>query len=194
MITRIALLVVGLGLLLTGLYHTLAQPKYVATIRLRIDDGSQANLNPGLLTRQIALIQSDAVLSKVTAQLNLAERWPRKSTPLFIGPPPDLLVSPMRAPYLIQIRAAAAEAEKAATLANTVADVYRQVIAAQPAGGPKIIVLDAAVPPRLPKFPNRYLGGFSALLGAVLTILGYLLIRREPFGNPVRDVEESRNV
>ena len=100
----------------------------------------------------------------------------------------ELEVTPFRGTKFLDIRAAAANAEEAAKIANAIVDAcqkYHQAQAEKGGATSSIRVVTMATPPVRPFFPNRYLGGASLLLGGLL-IVGWSFVGFAPRENGTR--------
>src|SRR5437899_1660957 len=134
MIVRSLVLVAALCLSFVGLYHTLAPTRYQAVARMKLEEsksvsGSALSYDPYLIQNEIELIRSEQVLGKVRERLSLRKNWGGIANPrgfsLTIGFR-ELEVTPFRGTKFFDIRAAAANAEEAAKIANAIVDACQK--------------------------------------------------------------------
>jgi uncharacterized protein involved in exopolysaccharide biosynthesis len=176
-LTCMALLLTGCWLLFIGFYHTLASARYQASARLKVQPGGSMTYDPEFVLNQAQLIQSELILRDVSSRLVLGfdDGWAnprqldiRKAVPARVY---DVSVRIPHNTSIIAISAGAEDPERAAEIANTLAAVYQAHCDQEPSGNSErthVELLDHAVGPRLPAFPNRYIGGFSIFFGTVL--------------------------
>jgi len=130
-------------------------------------------------------IISSQVLSQVASKLHLEiqqDDWPKDFgwRLLELGRPRNVNVSPVRNTSFIEISAAHRDAKVAAKIANTIAEVYRTQGYSPPAdprqiSDPPVQIMDPAVAPPLPVFPDPALGVSALFFGGVLLALGALV-------------------
>jgi capsular polysaccharide biosynthesis protein len=127
-------------------------------------------------------IISSQVLSEVASKLHLEfqqDDWPKDSgwRVLELGRPRNVNVSPVRNTSFVEISAAHRDAKGAAKIANTIAEVYRTqgyspAVDPRQISDPPVQIMDPAVAPPLPVFPDPALGTGALFFGVVLLTLG----------------------
>ena len=142
----LALIALGLLLLGFGIFALNEKPKYVAWARIKLDqkpaisvDATDGKLtlngyDPYFMQTEFEIIQSDAVLEKAVAALNLNGKWGKKygSQTLKTGDAVSLVrgrldLRPIRNTSYLEIRVTDEDAQEAADLANAVASAYGEL-------------------------------------------------------------------
>ena len=157
---------------------------FASTARVRVEPLSARGpgpYDPYFVQTEFEVLQSGAVLDKVIQDLELEQKWGR----LYGGGRPmnrndcvallrrSLDVRPVRNTSIIEIRCFSESAEAAASIANELAQVYRQTreSAATAAGASliKITIVDLATPGLRPVRPNKPVNlAIGALAGLLL--------------------------
>src|SRR5689334_19299529 len=120
-------------------------PKFASTARIRVDrDISDiqgltqpqafGGYDPYFIQTEFEVIQSEVILHKVIDKLNLNEVWAKKyhaegklkTDETALALKRLMVLRPVRNTSLIEIQVYSENAQEAADLANTIADVYRE--------------------------------------------------------------------
>jgi len=172
----------GVGLpLMTVLATFVVPPRFASTAR--IDPGMT---DPTAIATEVAKIQSQPILHQVVTNLDLARKWGEKfkeaqlslDAAIFLLKK-DVTVRRADDTYLIEIKVQSDAPEEASSIANRIAEVYRDSVLAPkgPDGKPSVQVIDKAkVNPR-PVHPNKPRAiGTGIAVGAVMAIIGIALV------------------
>ena len=181
-------MVLGLLLMTGGVFSLALAPRmYEATARVAVEPVSATNA--GAATRDAAWWQrgmerarSGAVLRSAITNLQLRQLWAtqqKRETPLTIEEAElelmkRLDLQPVRGTGLFSITLRAYDGGEAASLANGVAEAFRQSPAADSV---KVELVDAAIAPTDPTRQKQTRPVILFLGGAVLMIGGYVLLR-----------------
>ena len=184
----LALMVIGLLLMTGGVFSLALAPRmYEATARVAVEPVSATNA--GAATRDAAWWQREmerarsvAVLRSAITNLQLRQLWAtqqKRETPLTIEEAElelmkRLDLQPGRGTSLFSITLRAHDGGEAASLANGVAEAFRQSHAADSV---KVELVEAATAPTDPMRQKQTLPVILFLGGAVLIIGGYVLLR-----------------
>lgn len=194
-VRRTALLLASVCFLFVGVCNIFGPTRYRATARVKVNapavtavlDTNQvaSPFDPAHVRREMKRIISSQVLSQVASKLHLEiqqDDWPKDFgwRLLELGRPRNVNVSPVRNTSFIEISAAHRDAKVAAKIANTIAEVYRTQGYSPPAdprqiSDPPVQIMDPAVAPPLPVFPDPALGVSALFFGGVLLALGALV-------------------
>jgi uncharacterized protein involved in exopolysaccharide biosynthesis len=191
----VVVLVLGLSVLLA----VLAPEQYQSMARIKVERTGSDNTpeayrrytvgsyDPYFIRKQFELIQSESVLSRVARKLDLAESWGKASgggAPLTEAETTSLLrqrldLRPVRNTSLIEVRVYSQNPKEAATIANVLAETYREFRSDQRRSGVgtetltsrSVQIVDTAVPALRPIRPNKPFTLFLGLFGGILLAL-----------------------
>ena len=152
---------------------------------MTVPQGASGVFDPRSIQTECEVIQSESILGKVIADLNLNQVWGKQFADgerLRTSETMALLrgrmdVWPVPRTSVIGIRIYGWKPDEAARIANSIAEVYRDHInapgsAALIASGPRVEILDFAVPGVRPVRPNRPLNiTLGVMIGLVLGLL-----------------------
>jgi uncharacterized protein involved in exopolysaccharide biosynthesis len=140
-IAGFTLLVAGLVLCGTGLWLLLSPAQYRATVRIELnpesrdvsDIGQPVSYDPYFIQTEFEVIQSQLVLGKVIAALNLNVVWGKKyggsrtltTNECIAALKKHLRITPVRNTKLIEISFASNDPDEAARIANSIAEAYQ---------------------------------------------------------------------
>ena len=180
-------MVIGLLLMTAGvLLLALAPAQFEATVRVSVERVTSTAIHspgsagdPNWLAHVLDQIQSKAVLVAAITNLQLDQFWAKqqhRETPLAMEETERELkgrleVRPGRGTALIEISLRAYEPGEAARLANAVAEAFRV------SGAAKVEIVEAASAPGRASRAKNPLPVILFLGGAVLMVVGYVLLR-----------------
>ncbi len=178
---------VFLFLFLSSVVITFMYPEsFKSSTRLLIRWTATPSSLDSIIRTEFAIVQSHATLSKVSQSLNLPTVWGEKynvGKPMSESDVEAMLLSrlelkPLPHSDIFEINAYSDSPEEAASIANKVAEAYREVRGEQanPDAGTSIapplrdniIILDVATPSSIPVKPNKPL---NIVLGAMMSVV-----------------------
>jgi capsular polysaccharide biosynthesis protein len=182
LIAGILLIIVGAGMALsTVLVVFLLPPTYASTARI-----APAVTNPTGVATEVEKIQSEAILSQVITNLDLAKKWGEKYkegelrmdvTRSLLKR--DLIVRPSRNTLLVEITVEGNDRVEAAAIANRIAEVYRDSALAAKGPDPKstVQIIETAQPSLRPlRSRIHWTIGIGCGVGVLLSVLGVALL------------------
>ncbi len=170
----------------------LAPEQFASTARIKVEPTASdatpqsyqryvvGSYDPYFIRNQFELIQSESVLGQVARTLNLAGAWGKRSAGGTLSEADTIKLlrervdlRPVRNTALIEVRVYSNSAKEAATIANVLAETYRdlRIPQRQSAVGPQtprarsVAITDAAVPGLRPVRPNKPFTVFLGLFG-----------------------------
>jgi uncharacterized protein involved in exopolysaccharide biosynthesis len=187
-----ALLLAGVCFLFAGVCNTFGPIRYRATARVKVNPPAVAAglgtspvaspYNPAHVKKEMERIISPELLRQVAAKLYREiqqDDWPKDSgwRAFVLGRPRNLGVSPVVNTSFVEVSAAHHDPTVAAKIANTVVQIYRTQAYSPPAdpreiSDPAVQIMDPAVAPAVPVFPDPVLAVGAVFLGAVLLTVG----------------------
>jgi len=184
----LALMVIGLLLMTAGVFSLALAPRmYEATALVAVEpvpatNAGAATRDPAWWQREMERARSVAVLRITITNLQLRELWAtqqKRESPLPIEEAElelkkRLELKPGRGTTLLSFTLRAYDGGEAASLANGVADAFRQSRSMDPV---KVEVVDAATIPTDPMRRKQPLPLILFLCGAVLMVAGYVSLR-----------------
>ncbi len=156
-------------------------PRFASTARI-----APGVTDPVALATEVTKIQSQPILHQVVTNLDLPRLWGEKSKEAemslgvaFFMLKKDLAVSRSRDTHLIEIKVESDTPAEASSIANRIAEVYRdsQLAPKGPDGKSSVQIIDKAEPNLRPVRPNKVRAiAIGCIVGAVLAINGIALI------------------
>ena len=154
---------------------------YASTARIKVEPATESGTNgvsaydPYFIQTEFEILQSQIVLEPAIAKLNLNVEWGKKyfngqtlkTTETMEILKGRLSLAPVRGTKLIAITVYSDDAREAATIANAIAESYRDYRVKSP-----VQIVDRAEPGKFPVKPNKTL---NITLGAVAGIILGLL-------------------